>query len=273
MSRFLLMLAAILVLGACASKEAAPAPPTPPSPAVATPFAMEMKATLYDDGLACPGGCDAHVVFHPSHNGTSNAYAPASSRNAPQKCVNGEACVICFSAAPESCMTARYRGAGPARGRFDMTPALFQARCAEAGLPLAFASECRRLETAAASLGYDRRVNCVARPSEPRCTLLLGPKREAARKDTAERDKCLALGEAAYNRQQTDASLHRALGCNYFVNQRGRNSAGETWMKLAPGSCRPETFVGRDGLDCCSASLYAAAALHPECRGFFLDRL
>jgi hypothetical protein len=170
-------------------------------------------------------------------------------------------------------MTALYRGAGPARGRFDMTPALFQSRCADERLPPSFAAECRRLEAAASRLGYDRRVNCVARPSEPRCTLLLGPKREAARKDAAEREKCLALGEASYNRQQTDASLHRALGCNYYLNQKGRNSAGESWMKLAPGACRPQTFVGRDGLDCCSASVYAAAALHPECRAFFLDPL
>lgn len=170
-------------------------------------------------------------------------------------------------------MTALYRGAGPARGRFDMTPALYDQRCGDAGLPAAFAAECRRLSAATASLGYDRRANCLARTSESRCVLLLGPKRAAQRKDAAERDKCIALGQNAYNAQQTDAQLKRTLGCNYFLNQRGSNSAGETWFRLAPGACRSDTYVGRDGLDCCSASLRAAAAFHPECRGFFLDPL
>lgn len=274
MLRALLTLAAACALLACASKDRAVEPaPAAVSSATATPYAVEMKATLYDDGLACPGGCDAHVVFHPSHNGTANAYAPQSRRNTPAKCANGSDCVICFGAAPETCMTALYRGAGPARGRFDMTPALFESRCADASLPPAFAAECRRLQNAATRLGYDRRVNCVADPQEPRCALLLGPKREAQTKDAAERETCVALGEAAYNRQQTDATRHRTLGCNYYLNQKGSNASGETWFRLAPGSCRPGTYVGRDGLDCCSASLYAAAALHPECRGFFLDRL
>ena len=59
--------------------------------------AESMRATLYDDGLACPGGCDAHVVFAPQHNGTRNAFLPPlSERGAPKPCVAGSSCMICF---------------------------------------------------------------------------------------------------------------------------------------------------------------------------------
>jgi hypothetical protein len=48
--------------------------------------AQEMTLTIYDDGKAYPGGCDAHVVVNPSDNGTRFAFDPASSRPRPQKC-------------------------------------------------------------------------------------------------------------------------------------------------------------------------------------------
>lgn len=248
----------------------APARDAPPAPVEAA----NMTATMYDDGRACPGGCDAHVVFHPDHNGAANAFAPPiDSRGSPQRCRSGEDCVICFAAAAESCMLARYRGSGPPRGRFDFTPAFFESRCGDAGVPAAFSEVCRSIESAISSLGYDRRINCLdAGTEDSRCETLIGAAREAQESDAAERDRCLSLGgDAAYNAQQPDASLHRTLGCNYFLNQKGENSAGDAWFKLAPGACRPDTFVGRDGLDCCSASVYATAKLHPECRAFFLE--
>lgn len=265
-------LVAMMLAGCAGSGPTSPAPAVE-APAPAPAAAVAMKITLYDDGLACPGGCDAHVVFHPSHNGTLNAFAPPrAAPTALQKCQPGGRCMICFDADIANCMVATYRGSGPTRGRFDMTPALFEQGCGRPGLPAAFAAECARLSDAALRLGYERRINCVAEPGLPLCSMMIAPRKAAQEQDATEREKCLRLGQSAYNAQQADERLHRTHGCNYFLNQKGRNSAGETWFKLTPGACRPETYVGRDGLDCCSASVFAAAAFHPECRGFFVDR-
>jgi hypothetical protein len=234
--------------------------------------ALLMTATIYDDGLACPGDCDAHVVFARTLNGTGNAYAPpASSRSAPQPCRRGDLCVICFGVNGDTCMEALFRGAGPPKGRFDFTPAFFDARCSETDLPAAFAAECDRLKSAISVGSYDRRINCLAEPGNDRCEDLIAAADRKRARDAADREKCLALGEAAYNAQQPDQNLHRTLGCNYFLNQKGSNARGQTWFKLTPAACRPKTYVGRDGLDCCSSNLFAAAAFHPECRKYFLD--
>src|SRR5678815_3529015 len=76
----------------------------------AQPQARRMFPTTYDDGKRQPGNCDAHVVFHPSVNGTRNAFDPASTRESPRKCVKDQFCRICFSEQADSCMLARYRG-------------------------------------------------------------------------------------------------------------------------------------------------------------------
>lgn len=44
------------------------------------PPAVNMTPAVYDDGKSCPNDCDAHVVFHPRHNGTADAYDPSGSR-------------------------------------------------------------------------------------------------------------------------------------------------------------------------------------------------
>jgi hypothetical protein len=181
--------------------------------------------------------------------------------------------VICFGTGGDTCIEARYRGSGPPTGRFDFTPAFYEAACGQARLPAALAAECRRLESAITQGGYDLRLNCIAEPSAGPCAAMMAAAETKRARDAIEREKCRALGgDSAYNAQQPDQHLHRTQGCNYFLNQKGSNSRGQTWFKLAPGACRPHTYVGRDGLDCCSASLFAAAALHPECRKFFLDR-
>lgn len=238
------------------------------------PDARTMTATIYDDGIACPGGCDAHVVLHKSVNGAGNAYAPPiSSRLAPQKCRTGETCIICFGVEGSSCMEALYRGTGPPIGRFDFTPAFYEAACAAASIPDALAAECRRLESAIERHRYDERLDCLS-PTETyvRCTEVAASARETKRHDAIERDRCLALGDDAYNVGQADAQMHRTLGCNYFLNRKGQNSSGDTWRLLTPAACRPDTYVGRNGLDCCASNLYGAAALHPECSGYFLER-
>lgn len=232
------------------------------------PRARDMIATVYDDGKACPGGCDAHVVFHPDHNGTRNAFDPSSSRSAPRKCVAGRPCRICFSEADDSCMLATYRGGGPAFGRFDFTPAFYEENCARAGLPASFEANCRSAETRIVELR--RLVNCVENPGHERCRALM--QAAAARKaaDDLLYDECKRVGERAFNRGRS-RSMQRSLGCSYERFGTGRNSRGQTWRRLLDGACRPGTYAGRDGLDCCTGSLYEAALLGRECRLFFVN--
>jgi hypothetical protein len=116
--------------------------------------ARDMRLTIYDDGLSCPGNCDAHVVMSAQDNGTRNAFRPGSSRNAPQRCVPGESCTICFGNADDSCVTVLYRGEGPRPGTFDFTPSFYDASCPRADIPTALRRQCASVDRAVANLGY-----------------------------------------------------------------------------------------------------------------------
>jgi hypothetical protein len=233
--------------------------------------AESMRATLYDDGLACPGGCDAHVVFAPQHNGTRNAFLPPlSERGAPKPCVAGSSCMICFDDSDASCMEVLYRGAGPHERTFDFTPAFYTEACARPGLPTPLLNACAELQSAVRKRGYNQRLNCFIEPDHAACSALMTQAKEEQGADRRERSACLAEGQNAYNARQPDRARHRSNGCNYErFGTGGPNSKGNTWRKLLPGACREGTFVGRDGLDCCSNNLFAAASLHPECSIYF----
>jgi hypothetical protein len=232
--------------------------------------ARDMTPTIYDDGMSCPAGCDAHVVINNADNGTRNAFSVDSSQSNPRKCRNGEPCNICFSNAADSCMRAVYRGAGPPAGKFDFTPAFYDQNCSRPDIPQSLKRQCEALDRAARNLGYQSATNCFASATAPACTEIVA---EAARQQVAdrpERDKCLMLGESAYNQQQPDPKKRRSNACNY-TQQRlgGPNAKGVTWRKLMPAACRDGTFVGRDGLDCCSTNTRFAASVHPECKRYF----
>ena len=230
-----------------------------------------MKPTIYDDGKSCPNDCDAHVVFHNSHNGTGNAFDPASSRTSPRKCAVGQSCMLCFSANANSCMTATYRGGGPSPGRFDFTPAYFDENCAKPNLPSEFGTMCQSAAPGIERL--KRLVNCVATPEDPKCTTLITAARSSQTADEVFYNECKQLGQADFNRKyRNERSRQRSNECAYEKFGTGRNSHGETWTKLLPGACRPGTFVGRDGTDCCNGSLYEAALLGTECKQFFVSR-
>lgn len=224
-----------------------------------------MKATIYDDGKSCPGGCDAHVVFAGEHNGTRNAFDPSSSRAAPRKCVNGRPCRICFSADAASCMTATYRGGGPPAGRFDFTPPFFEENCPKTGLPAAFTEKCR-----SAQPGIDRlktQVNCIAEPQHEKCKVMMDAAARRKAADDLLYEECLRIGETKFN--QKPGVVQRALDCAYTKASTG---GGGRWRSLLDGACRPGNYVGKDGLDCCNGSLYATALLHGECDQYFVRR-
>ncbi len=234
--------------------------------------ARVMRATIYDDGRSCPGGCDSHVVFAVTHNGTRNAFDPGSSRSAPRPCAIGRPCRICFGESEASCMLVTYRGGGPSEGRFDFTPAFYEENCQRSGLPEQVAAQCRSAEPGMRALrGL---VNCVANPGHEKCRAVIG---EASRRKAADDvlyEECIRLGERNFNRNQRRAGrphLQRTNKCAYELARTGRNSKGERWHRLLDGACRPGNYAGRDGLDCCTGSIFAAALLDRECRLFFVN--
>jgi hypothetical protein len=232
--------------------------------------AQTMRPTIYDDGRSCPGGCDAHVVLNRADNGTRFASDPASSRQQPRACVAGAMCRICFSAEDASCMSVRYRGGGPPRGKFDFTPTFFAQTCGRADIPQALKTYCRELDAVVVARGYNTRVNCIASPADPRCAPVISVAKAAQAADEPKRLQCVAEGEARYNARQTDPKARRAQGCNYSLQSLGGpNSNGVRWQVLLPGGCRTGTFVGQNGTDCCSADVRFAASVAPECSKYF----
>jgi len=230
--------------------------------------ARQMQLTIYDDGRSCPGNCDAHVVMSPSNNGTVNAFQPGTTRDAPEKCVVGEDCEICFGDSADSCMIAKYRGDGPDAGRFDFTPAFYAENCARPDIPSALKNQCRSLDNAAKRLNYLDAINCFQVPDDLKCKRTMDVAKGAQDADEVERKKCVEMGQAAYNATQSDAKMRRTDECNYSALKLG-GRPGHRWHKLLPGACRPGTYVDPAGLDCCSGDIRFAAANHPECRSFF----
>lgn len=250
------LLPALLALGLCAAWTAS-----------APQRAVRMTLTIYDDGRSCPGGCDAHVVMDPANNGTPNAYLPTSPAGAFRRCVVGQECKICFDADPQSCMTVMYRGNGPHRDRFDFTPAFYEQNCSRPGIPRALAAQCASLRAQARRL--EGRLNCFQTPEHPRCAGVMAQARQRQAQDKPIYEACLSQTEARFNRGRPVAE-RRSNDCAY--EQRGTggpNSRGRRWRRLLPGACREGTFVGRDGLDCCSGSLFHDGPLDVECRNFY----
>ena len=235
----------------------------------AQPQARRMFPTTYDDGKACPGDCDAHVVFHPSVNGTGNAFDPASTRESPRKCVKDQFCRICFSEQADSCMLARYRGAGPDVDRFDFTPAFYEENCSKPELPQAFSTKCRSAEAAIANLRTQ--INCIEQPSHEKCKGMMEvvTRRKAA--DDLLYAECKRIGEVGFNQKyRTHPSLQRSNNCEYERLSTASNSHGQRWRRLLDGTCNAGSFVGKNGLDCCSGSLFSTALLESECCGFYV---
>ncbi len=243
------------IIGTCALTIAAGA-----STALAVP-----RLTIYDDGLACPAGCDAHVVFHPTLNGTAFAFAPASKPGVYEKCTPNTACRLCFDGAT-SCMVVMYRGAGPHPRAFDFTPAFYEASCGKADIPPALAAQCRILAQAKKTL--EGRVNCIRSPDHPKCATLIEEAREAQAKDRQLYAECLRLGESAFNATRP-VSEQRSNDCTYEMKGTGVNSQGKTWKRLRPAGCRDGTYVGPNGTDCCTGNLFADGPQGAECRVFY----
>ncbi len=232
-----------------------------------TATAEEIKLTIYDDGKSCPAGCDAHVVFDESMNGTEFAHALGGSAAAYEPCARNTLCEICFDGTTENCVEIMYRGTGPGKATFDFTPAFYELWCPRPVLPPILRNKCDELASVATKL--DGRINCIRQPQHENCLELMAEAVAARVADVALYEECIRVGQVEFNRNR-EPSEQRALGCAYEEESTGGpNSRGLRWRRLLPGACREQTFVGRDGLDCCSGSLFVDGALGLECKHFY----
>jgi hypothetical protein len=216
--------------------------------------ARDMKLTIYDDGRSCPANCDAHFVMNPKDNGTKYAFRPLSSRAKPQPCISGEVCTICFTDSDNSCLTARFRGAGPPIGTFDFTPAFYDVYCPRANMPIALQNQCISLDAAVRKYDYQHRLNCFQAPDVPKCRGVMAAAEASQKADEAKRARCLAVGETKFNEEQTDPRQRRMYDCNYSELMLG-GSGSRKWHLLLPAACRRGAYVDPFGLDCCNDNL------------------
>jgi hypothetical protein len=224
-------------------------------------------ASCYDDGQACPHGCDAHVVFCSKHNGSKYASAPTSDRAHPQACVRNSNCRICFDESDDSCITVKYQGDGPPPFDFDFTPAFFAASC-DGRLPKPLARECSEYRANIADL--KRRINCFEDTTSPRCIAMMKRAEAAKEEDQKLYQECIKDPEGFNRRHKPEQK--RSDDCKYEKLSRGKNRTGTTWHLLLPAACAPGSFVGPNGTDCCSADTGRDACFIEECRSFFPKR-
>lgn len=226
-----------------------------------------IRLTIYDDGLSCPAECDEHVVFHPSLNGTQFAHKPTTIVAPFAKCVDGETCRICLESGGKQCLETTYRGDGPSPKTFDFTPAFYLKACAGQPQQVSLQNKCNELRNAAKAL--DGRVNCIAEPNAANCELIIEAARKLQLADRIDYQSCLAIGQTKFNSNRIKEE-QRSIKCAYErYGTGGPNSKGVTWKKLLPGACRNGTFVGRDGLDCCSGNTLSDGPFAHECRPFY----
>lgn len=232
-----------------------------------TAFAESVRLTIYNDGLSCPANCDAHVVFHHSLNGTQYAHDPSSTSESFAKCKIGSICRLCIEPGGKQCLETIYRGEGPSRMTFDFTPAFYTEVCESTPKQKLLAAKCSELKSAAKQLVG--RVNCIASPSANECLAQIESAIAIQLADRKKYDQCMKTGENIYNASQPKME-QRVYKCAYEMHATGGpNSKGITWRKLLPGACREGTFVGRDGLDCCSGNPLKDGPLGPECEAFY----
>lgn len=224
----------------------------------------EVRVTVYHDGQSCPANCDAHVVFHPSLNGTAHAARPGTRR---AMCRIGELCRLCMDDFHQDCIEAVFRGDGPSRQVFDFTPAFIATVCERGPSQSDLARVCRQADEVAEVL--QDRVNCIAEPSNVRCRRLMERARYRKATDQRAYNHCKRIGESAFNAGKLD-SLKRSNDCAYeYVPTGGPNSKGIRWRRLQPGACGDGSFVGDNGLDCCTGHVDADKFFDQECQRFY----
>lgn len=235
--------------------------------------AKSFRATIYSDGYACPGNCDAHVVINKEHNPSKYVFDPKSTRQSPKKCRDNHLCTICFNKKDSSCLTVMYRGEGPPKWKFDFTPAFYKSICQKKKIPSVLRGTCERFVQKFETNSKEN-VYCTFDPTHKNCKSLIKRAKRIYQKDKKYRDECLALTEEKYNEKYaSNKKLQRKYDCNYeMVGTGGPNSYGVTWRRLLPASCTPGSFVGRNGLDCCDRDKLTLGGLGKECTIYLVPK-
>lgn len=233
----------------------------------ASAWSSTIRLTIYGDGDSCPAECDAHVVFDAALNKTEFAHLPSTPEEPFSACANGSLCEICITSGHQECLTVMYRGAGPSKNTFDLTPAFFRDNCPSDAAHPTLQAKCKEIDKAVAAL--KGRINCLRETSQMLCAPLIEAAKEKRDADLPLYQQCKALGEKAFNKTQKPA-MQRKNNCTYErFGTGGPNSKGVTWSKLLPAACSGSTFVGRNGLDCCTGVATTDGPLLSECRDFW----
>ncbi|WP_152521864.1 hypothetical protein [Pantoea sp. AS-PWVM4] len=225
--------------------------------------AEQKKITIYSDGVSCPANCDAHVVFDKRMNGTEFAYKPNTQY---EPCKPNSECRICLESGGKQCLNVMYRGPGPHKNTFDFTPAFYIQACGKNPMQRVLLEMCSSMQKSASRL--NTRINCIQNPSKDVCVNIMMSANKEKTKDTEKYKQCLTQGETSYNRGVTKVDM-RSEKCAYERYGTGKNSDGKTWRKLLPAACRNNTYVGRDGLDCCSGNTLTDGPLAHECAIYY----
>ncbi|EPY6702279.1 hypothetical protein AAHU49_06900 [Klebsiella quasipneumoniae subsp. quasipneumoniae] len=225
------------------------------------------RITIYNDGNACPGNCDAHVVFPDVMNGTEYAHDPLRSSNGKyEKCINGHECTICLESGEKQCLGTIYRGTGPHANTFDFTPAFYQMACNTVPKQSILAKQCNVINKNQNYL--KRKTNCITNPKDQKCILIMKEANAAKELDNIKYQKCLSEGEKKYN-PTVSKDQRRDDNCNYELMSTGRNSRGKTWQKLLPAACGNMAFMGKGATDCCTGNTFTDGGLFTECSPFY----
>ncbi len=170
------------------------------------------KLTIYDDGLSCPNNCDAHVVFHQTLNGTKFAHSPNSTSAMPQRCAPNTDCRICFDDKAKECLITPYRGGGPSKNTFDLTPAFYSLWCGNPDIPTRLRSQCDILIKQSQTLVG--RINCIAEPEHDKCQVMMRKAVKDKQQDSVIYQQCLEEGEEVFNLSRPEREK-RIYGCAY----------------------------------------------------------
>lgn len=160
-----------------------------------------------------------------------------------------------------------YRGNGPEKNTFGFTPAFYEQNCSKSDIPEALAAQCSLLRRQANKL--EGRLNCFKDPGHQKCQTVMTEAKQLREKDAPLYKACVRQGYARFNRSRPPVKQRSSDCAHQRKLAKGPNGKGDKWRKLLPAGCRENTFVGRDGIDCCSGNIYHDGPLNAECISFY----
>ncbi len=117
-----------------------------------------------------------------------------------------------------------YRGNGPSKNTFDLTPGFYSLWCDKPAIPTRLRSQCESLMERSKRLFG--RINCIVNPE---CQVMMQAAVRDKQKDTEKYQQSRIEGQATYNASRHDKDK-RAHNCAYScLSIGGPNSRGVVW--------------------------------------------